>query len=432
KQRLSEEERRCHQIFRLTASDKDVSYEWYKNRIENRVEGTCHWFLNHSNFRHWLEQASGPLLVSADPGCGKSVLAKYLVDHALPQAAPDACICYFFFKDQNQNTVRQTLCALLHQLFSHNPLLIRYAMGKYEKDGPGLVNTTPSLWAILENSLRDPEAGSMIFVLDALDECLDHEFRYLARRLKELHRELSQQSRGRMRSLLTCCPYEGIVGEFRDLCDEFPYIRIPGEDESHAISSEVNLVIAHRVEELARKQQLPQNLKDMLRNRLLEVNHRTYLWVYLVFDHLRESVFKKTEKAVMAIIATLPESVNQAYEKILNNIILAASRPLALMEMNVAVNVLIDDDGSIHKLEDLDLEDEDDFASCLRSWCGLFVSVYHGKLYFLHQTAREFLLADPSQSLNPRSPLGSGMQWHKSITARDAHAVLARVCVAYL
>jgi hypothetical protein len=127
-QRLSENEKQCHQMFRLTASDKDVSYEWYKDRIEDRVEGTCQWFLNHDNFRHWLQQDSGPPLVSADPGCGKSVLAKYLVDHALPQSVPDVYICYFFFKDQVQNTARQALCALLHQLFSHNPLLIRHAM----------------------------------------------------------------------------------------------------------------------------------------------------------------------------------------------------------------------------------------------------------------------------------------------------------------
>ena len=86
----------CHQVFRITKGEKDDSYEWYKNRVEDRVEGTCEWFLTHENFQSWLKQDAGPLLVSADPGCGKSVLAKYLIDYGLPRAAT---ICYFFFKD---------------------------------------------------------------------------------------------------------------------------------------------------------------------------------------------------------------------------------------------------------------------------------------------------------------------------------------------
>lgn len=93
KRMLSQEEEECHQLSRLTHDNKNGSYEWYKNRVEDRVESTCQWFLNHENFKKWLEQDSGPLLVSADPGCGKSVLAKYLIDHKLPLLAT---VCYFF------------------------------------------------------------------------------------------------------------------------------------------------------------------------------------------------------------------------------------------------------------------------------------------------------------------------------------------------
>lgn len=98
KQKLSDKQKECLQLFRLTESTKNVTYEWYKDRVEDRVEGTCMWFLEHDYFQEWLKQESGPLLVSADPGCGKSVLAKYLIDHALPRSAT---ICYFFFKDQD-------------------------------------------------------------------------------------------------------------------------------------------------------------------------------------------------------------------------------------------------------------------------------------------------------------------------------------------
>lgn len=95
---LSKEEQECHQLFRLTTGSTDATYEWYKDRVEERVEDTCLWLLKHEHFQRWLEQDSGPLLVTADPGCGKSVLAKYLIEHALPRSNT---ICYFFFKDQD-------------------------------------------------------------------------------------------------------------------------------------------------------------------------------------------------------------------------------------------------------------------------------------------------------------------------------------------
>ncbi|KAL3587781.1 hypothetical protein FPOAC2_13692 [Fusarium poae] len=105
-------------------------------------------------------------------------------------------------------------------------------------------------------------------------------------------------------------------------------------------------------------------------------------------------------------------------------IILAASRPLTLSEMNVAVNI----DDKCQSIDDLDLEDDEDFKARLRSWCGLFVSIHQDSIYFLHQTAREFLLADLA---SPKTVL-SELRWNHFTTTRDAHAVLAKLCVLYL
>ncbi|KAL7957091.1 nucleoside phosphorylase domain-containing protein [Trichoderma compactum] len=81
----------------------------------------------------------------------------------------------------------------------------------------------------------------------------------------------------------------------------------------------------------------------------------------------------------------------------------------------------------INTFDDLDLEDETDFKLQLRSLCGLFISVYYGKVYF-HQTACEFLLAD----LASPTAITSGMYWHYSITTRQAYNILAELCVLYL
>lgn len=53
-----------------------------------RVHGTCEWFCNHETFKEWLRTDAGLLLVSADPGCGKSTLARCLIEEVLPQQNP--------------------------------------------------------------------------------------------------------------------------------------------------------------------------------------------------------------------------------------------------------------------------------------------------------------------------------------------------------
>jgi ankyrin repeat protein len=432
-ERKQEKEADCLHLFRLTDKSKDATYEWYKSRVEDRVEGTCTWFLQHPHFLEWVEQDSGPLLVSADPGCGKSVLTKYLVDHVLPGSGT---VCYFFFKDRDQNTVRQALCALLHQLISKKPALIQHAMKQYEKDGQGLIYSTNSLWTILQDAVQDEQAGSVIILLDALDECLETELENLMRNIKTQSLK-HQSSHKRIRYLMTSRPYEQIVAKFRGLLNSFPRIHIPGEEKFEAIGQEVNHVIKYRVERLAEEMKLTNEVKNHLTDRLIRTEHRTYLWVYLVFDHIETEGFKKTKKGIEEATKSLPRTVNEAYEQILAKsggdqatvrralaMILAASRPLTLAELNLALEVK----ETTRSTQDLDLEEENNFKSRLRSWCGLFVSVHHGKVYFLHQTAREFLLADPLHF----TPISQGMQWRHSITIQDAHRVLAECCVRYL
>jgi hypothetical protein len=432
-QKLSEKQAKVLQLFRLTKSTEDATYEWYKDRTAERLEGTCMWFLNHPHFQEWKRRESGPLLVSADPGCGKSVLTKYLIDHVLLESST---VCYFFFKDQVQNTVREALCALLHQLFSQKPCLLVHAMEQYGKDGSGLVNSTSSLWNIVGNALQDDNAGSVTIVLDALDECADFELEDLMRNMETQVRK-SESCNAKLKVIMTSRTYEHIVSGFHDLFKASPSIHIPGEDELDAIGQEVNCVIRHRVDQFAEKRRLSDEVKTCLQDQLLNMEHRTYLWVYLVFDYLDNYHFKRTARGMAAIFESLPKSVNQAYEQILNKssdrtkvqkvlaIILAATWPLTLSEMSVAMDV----DEKTQSIDDLDLEQEQDFKSRLRSWCGLFVSIHHGKIYFLHQTAREFLLAEqPSPNEIPHQ----GQSWHGFTKIQDAHTVLAECCVRFI
>ncbi|OAT05007.1 hypothetical protein BDBG_16383 [Blastomyces gilchristii SLH14081] len=178
-----------------------------KNRVEDRVEGTYEWFLGHNNFRKWLKQEeSGPVLVSADPGCGKSVLTKYLIDRPEHRAPSTLCT---------------SSPAVLPEAFT--------AIKPCDENGPGLINSTNplSLWTILGDAVRDPEAGPVIIVLDALDECDASELADLVRNVSGQFRS-SQLGYGKLKYILTSRPYEQIESKFQALSDCFPQIRIPG------------------------------------------------------------------------------------------------------------------------------------------------------------------------------------------------------------
>ncbi|KAK7219686.1 hypothetical protein V2G26_007689 [Clonostachys chloroleuca] len=428
-ERLEEE---CHQLFRLATTGKDVTYEWHKDRVEEIIEGTCMWLLEHPSFSAWMEKASGPLLVTADPGCGKSTLAKFLIDHWLPRSD---VICYFFMS-QDQDTVRQALCAILHQLFSQMPLLIKHAMKEYRMNGPKLINSTSSLWAILKNATLNTKEKTVTIVLDALDECVEAGFEDLMRNLESQFQSPFRPER--LKYFLTCRPYSQIVSSFHGLLKRFPNIHIPGEKESEIISQEVNRVITFRMNRLSQRKQLPTQVKNHLEKKFREPVHRTYLWVYLVFNYLDKTDFKQTIKGCEAAIEKLPTSVNEAYEQILSRtkedaivrkvlgIVLASRQTLTISDMNDAISV----DYNTRSINDLDLESNDVFKMHLRSWCGLFISVHRDRVYLLHQTAREFLLAE--SAIHDRTTTLSLQRWHHSFTVKAAHAIIAEACVLHL
>ena len=129
--------------------------------------------------------------MSADPGCGKSVLARAIIDefmHAFPTS--EVTICYFFFKDNDeQNRLATALCSVLHQLFSQQPQLLDYAIKPWESNGNLLSQDVHALWRILleatsanhqENFSTTVESTQLcdsstpptiICIFDALDEC---------------------------------------------------------------------------------------------------------------------------------------------------------------------------------------------------------------------------------------------------------------------
>ncbi|KAL6827987.1 hypothetical protein V8C40DRAFT_286854 [Trichoderma camerunense] len=398
------EKRECHQTF------KTSTYEQYKNINPNRAEGTCRWVLENSHYRHWRQSSHNDLLwISADPGCGKSVLAKSLVDGDL-DTSDSVSICYFFFKDNDdQNSFTTALCAILHQLFSMQPDLIQQ-----EAD---------TLWRIFEAVISD----------DAFSRTI------CAKLIKLLTNFYTQ------RQSLARPNWIKFLEGFHSATESFPQIHIRGEEENEQINEEIDVVIKG----------LGAKTLQRIAKQLLEMKHRTYLWLQLAMDDIR-IMLRDSFRPEEEMIRLIPSSVDAAYEKILNRapparqlevkmilqIIVGARRPLKIEEMAVALGVGLEvtNSADLRSAATSGLTVEG-FPEKIRHLCGLFVFIDRSeRIFLIHQTAREFLINISTN--DERIPAAPNLQFKEALadrvrkwyhtTLNEANFLLFKICLAYL
>lgn len=423
------------------------NYEAGKNVNPERITGTCEWLLNHTVFLAWREsQRSAMLWLSADPGCGKSVLSKYLVDRqgeVLTVNPETPTVCYFFFKDGDVDRTdgAKAVCAFLHQLFLQQPQLYQYAKEDFANKSERFLTDFDALWNIFLKAAENASGREVICVLDALDECKEGSRKALAAKLVQLYSPhgLDKDRRPMLKFFVTSRPEFRIERDFKALTSALSEVRLRGEEESEQISREIDLVIRYKVEELGSKMDLNESDKATLQENLLHIPHRTYLWLYLTFDDVGEKL-ELTKVEIADISKTIPKTVDQAYTAILDkspdqerarkllHIVLAATRPLTLQETNVAM--VMEERCTSYK--SLNLWRPEVCESRIKNICGLFLSVVDSKVYLIHQTAREFLVCEETAdtySILQAFPSG---HWKNSFYSAHSNLVLAKICIWYL
>ncbi|KAF3767841.1 hypothetical protein M406DRAFT_328896 [Cryphonectria parasitica EP155] len=410
---LSQEDMACLRALAPETASGQKSYVDLKDSVPDAVSGTCQWFLGQQQVKNWLDgQSHGILFLTANPGCGKSVLSKYMIDCVLPHEDSSSTICYFFFKERVQDSLAPAIASLLHQLLSQNDLLIKHAKEHVQKH-KDIARSPSILWEIFLNAINDPAAGRLVFVIDALDECASEDIDRLVHKLRKLHTEREKA----VRFLLTGRRSRQLNKAHKDLSNHC--VKISADHFAAEIEQEVSLVTRTRIAEFC--EDLSTSAQRSLEARLLgQGRHpdRTYLWVHLVFEYLNQADhIPPTPKGIEKELQHLPRTVEDAYENLLQQslsksyaanadvatdlvrrafcILLAAHRPLTVPEMREAMAMEQDLDTMAYpgRLADLDLEESDeDFAVRLNQQCGLMLSISSGTVTFFHQTVIDFLL----------------------------------------
>ncbi|KAF4476165.1 Vegetative incompatibility protein HET-E-1 [Colletotrichum fructicola Nara gc5] len=422
----------------------------YRDRKDinpERAVGTCEWFIDHDLFRAWMNSTRPSILwVSADPGCGKSVLAKFLVDEVLPNKIRDSALCYFFFKEDfaDQRTVPVALCSILRQLFLNRPsLLTPKRMTQFINEGKRSTESTSSLFEMLF-ALAGENDVHICCLIDALDECEESDRRKLISALDKFY--MNPDDRQRLKVIVTSRPEMMIQRQFRRLEKSWPKIHLRWEDDEQLakISQEIDVFARSRTQCITESIPLEPLETQFLQQEISKTKNRTYLWVKMVLDVIENVLAFTTDKAA-EILAGLPKGLDMLYEKILNRcqdiekarnvlqIVIAAVRPLTLEEMAVALAMSTNE----HLSSRIKLEPPGRFRETLRAICGLFVTIIDDKIYFIHQTAKEFLARDLADSNVPRlirTPNESvgPFSWKHTFARAESSIVLAKACMRYL
>ena len=418
---------------------RDLASDWERGKNFNpqRVEGTCEWFLNDERFRRWQNSRTSALLwVSAGPGCGKSVLSRSLVDEGrLSTSVATSTVCYFFFKDGEEGRTGEAdaLSAILHQLFSRQATarLIRHALSAHKNYGHSLSRNSSELWRILMDCIKSVDAGEIICVLDALDECDVASRKQIIDRLRYFY--FQEQNTSKLKFLITSRPYDDLEASFRQFSATATYMRFDGDDKHCDISHEIGLVIDARLGELACN--LSSDDRYKISERLKSMENRTYLWLHLTFGIIEQDPSGYGKRSTIEeLLSDLPTQISDAYETILGRsknerttelllqIVLTATRPLTLDEANIGLTIALQKERfTSHTALISNQWPPGNFKTIVKNLCGLFINVYDSKISFIHQTAREFLTTRDQQ-----------MRWKGRLSLQASHRTMSRCCLHYL
>ncbi|PNP52713.1 hypothetical protein FNYG_15804 [Fusarium nygamai] len=388
-----------------------------KRRIEETKGGllkdSYKWILHHEDFRRWRDDRDSRLLwIKGDPGKGKTMLLCGIVKELEEQGKKP--LAYFFCQaaDSRINNATAVLRGLIYLLLDQQPSLISHVKKRYKNAGKRLfedVNAWVALSEIFEDIFAETLRDSTLLIIDALDECLTG-----CQQLLNWIVKISSEC-PRVKWIVSSRNWPDIEEKLDNTKQK---VRLHLELNQASISAAVRIFIRHRVEALAKEKKYDRQTRDVVEQHLVSHANDTFLWVALVCQELADPKVRK--RHMRDKLKSYPRGLDPLYERMMKHIvnsndadlckeILAIAsviyRPITLEELKVLVK----------SLEDFDQDDLEEIIGC----CGSFLTLREGVIYFVHHSAKDFLLSKTSDQILP-----SGVaDQHYAIFSRSLEAL---------
>ena len=186
------------------------------------------------------------------------------------------------------------------------------------------------------------------------------------------------------------------------------------ELNAESVSAAVGKYIQYKVDQLEKQQKYDKNTRDAVQDYLSSNTNDTFLWVALVCQHLE----KVSRWNTLAKLNMFPPELDGVYERMMEQI--CNSDDIDICKRILACVTTVYRPITLKELSSFDdvLEAASDNLESLREiigLCGSFLTIREGIVYFVHQSAKDFLLTKASNRIFP-----SGIQEeHYTIFSRS-------------
>ncbi|APA08683.1 hypothetical protein sscle_04g034530 [Sclerotinia sclerotiorum 1980 UF-70] len=367
-----------------------------KRRIEETkgglLDNVYNWIFDNSDFQQWHFNRDNRLLwIKGDPGKGKTMLLCGIINEL--QRSDETALAYFFCQgtDARINSAVAVLRGLIYMLLDRQPALLSHLQKRYEKAGEQLfkdANTFIALSDILKDILHDKNLKPTILIIDALDECQKD----LPQLLRLIVSGLSISSR--VKWLVSSRNWPEIEEQLQQAEQG---TRLSLELNAESVSAAVRWYIREKVKYLARTKKYTTETKDTIERYLLEHANGTFLWVALVCQNLEKARLFTNSK-----LQDYPSELDPLYNRMMEQIVdmedieaakiclqilaivVIAYRPLALDELMSLMEMN----------NEIPLEE-------IIQLCGSFLVVRNRNVFFVHQSAKDFLSKEAIKTIFP-------------------------------
>ncbi|KAI0439903.1 quinon protein alcohol dehydrogenase-like superfamily [Xylaria telfairii] len=373
-----------------------------KTRIEQQKGGLLYdsykWILNHEDFQRWRDGEGNQLLwIRGDPGKGKTMLLCGVIDELKKADRSDWNVVYYFCQATNDQLHKATsvLRGLIFSLLSQQRDLLESVREEIDQASGELfqdINGWTALCRIF-GRLMD-EVGKLqqttYLIVDALDECLEDQHHLL--------KWIEDFSSSRIKMLVSSRNWPSIESGLSSATQK---VQLRLELNHDSISNAVDSYIDYKVAELAKTKKLNTEAQKAVQQHLKSNSSNTFLWVALVCQKLGH---KDTyPRKVLKVLHTFPVGLNELYKRMADQLLaLEDVEDVELCCQVLAIQVLAYRPLSLTELSFLVDSLEGSSSECLQDvieLCGSFLTVKDETIYFVHQSAKDYLVEHMSDSI---------------------------------
>lgn len=307
------------------------------------------------------------------------------------------------------------LRGLIYLLIKQCPSLISHVRARYDQAGRDLfkdTNAWVALSDIFANITQDPKGENAYLIVDALDECVIE----LPKLLDLIIQSLSSSSH--LKWIVSSRNWPDIEERLQERNKK---ATLSLELNAKSVSKAVNKYVEHKVNHLTQTKRYDDSIKTSVQEYLLSNANGTFLWVAMVCQNLAS----KSTRNTLATLKTYPPGLNPLFQRMMQ--LICDSEDSELLKQIIALTAVVYRPITLSELTSL-MHMPDGFANNpiwleeLVKQCGSFLTIRESTVYFVHQSANDFVLKNASDEIFPSGEVKKAHYdvWSKSMEEMSA------------